>query len=91
MGANVDAIVEGGEMGIPASRNVNFDANVEGVQASWSLLDQKLGHLRRGDRQAMEFIDERLFGEVSDPARRKQERLHNAWTLLELAERGVSR
>jgi len=49
---------EGGKMGIPASRNVNFDADVEGVQASWSVLDQKLGHLRRGDRKAMDFLPE---------------------------------
>ena len=55
LGANVDAFAEGGKMGIQAARNVNFDADVEGVQASWSVLDQKLGHLRRGDRQHLDF------------------------------------
>lgn len=55
LGANVDAFAEGGKMGIPAGRNVNFDADVEGVQASWSVVDQKLAHLRRGDRHHLDF------------------------------------
>ncbi len=45
-------------MGIPATHNVDFDAAVAGVQASWSVLDQKLGQLRRGNRQAMDFLPE---------------------------------
>jgi hypothetical protein len=28
------------------------------VEASWSVLDQKLGHLRRGDRQHLDFMPE---------------------------------
>ncbi|MBL0178816.1 MAG: hypothetical protein IPP98_06765 [Gemmatimonadetes bacterium] len=34
------------------------DADVEGVQASWSVVDQKLGHLRRGDRARLDFLPE---------------------------------
>ena len=28
---------------------------IEGVQAACSMVDQKLGHLRRGDRQHLDF------------------------------------
>jgi len=60
LGANVDAFAEGGRIGIPATHNVNFDADVEGVDASWSILAQKVGRLREGDRQGLAFMpDER--------------------------------
>ena len=60
LGANVDAFAEGGQMGIPATHNVNFDADAAGVSASWMVLDKKIAHLRRGNRQALEFTtDER--------------------------------
>lgn len=58
LGANVDAFAEGGRMGIPATHNVNFDADAEGVQASWSVVDEKLRRYRGGDRKALEFVAE---------------------------------
>lgn len=45
-------------MWIPAGRNVDFDADVEGVQASWSVVDQMLGHLRRRDWARLGFSPE---------------------------------
>lgn len=34
------------------------DTDALGVQASWSVVDQKLGHLRRGDRAWLDFSPE---------------------------------
>lgn len=58
LGANVDAFAEGAQMGIPATHNVNFDADADGVQASWSVVDEKLRRYRGGDRKALEFMPE---------------------------------
>lgn len=58
LGANVDALMEGGQIGIPATHNVNFDADEAGVMASWQLLDKKLASLRSGNRQDLAFMPE---------------------------------
>ena len=55
LGANVDAFAEARQMGIPRTHSVDYDANTEGVDASWVVLGGKFGVYHGGDKKALEF------------------------------------
>ena len=57
LGANQDAIQEGGQMGFQAARSVDFDANAGGVQAAMSVMHDKIAFKRQMGRAAsMDFV-----------------------------------
>ncbi|WP_396626082.1 VWA domain-containing protein [Luteitalea sp.] len=57
LGANQDAIQEGGQMGFQASRAVDFDADAGGVYAAMSVMAAKVSAKRaRGHLASMDFV-----------------------------------
>jgi len=57
LGANQDAIQEGGSMGVAAASSLNFDASEDGVRGAMSSVSASMGRMRRGEAQTLEYTE----------------------------------
>jgi Mg-chelatase subunit ChlD len=58
LGANQDAIQEGGGMGVAAESSLSFDASEDGVRGAMSSVSASVGRMRRGEAQSLEYTEE---------------------------------
>ena len=58
LGANQDAIQEGGEVGVAAGASLTYDASAAGARAAMSGLSASIGRVRRGETTKVEYTRE---------------------------------
>jgi hypothetical protein len=58
LGANQDAIQEGGSVGVAAGASLTYDASGAGTRAAMSGLSASIGRMRRGEAAKVEFTDQ---------------------------------
>jgi uncharacterized protein YegL len=58
LGANQDAIQEGGSMGVAADASLTYAATSEGTREAMSSTSASMGRMRRGESRSMEYTDD---------------------------------
>ncbi len=58
LGANQDAIQEGGSFGVDAGASLTYGASAVGARAAMSSLSSSVGRVRRGEAAKVEYTDE---------------------------------
>jgi Mg-chelatase subunit ChlD len=58
LGANQDAIREGGRMGVSAQSSLNFEASSSGTREAVQSMSASMGRMRRGEAKTLEFTED---------------------------------
>jgi Mg-chelatase subunit ChlD len=58
LGANQDAIQEGGSVGVAAGASLTYDASAAGTRSAMSGLSASIGRVRRGETAKVEYTDQ---------------------------------
>jgi Mg-chelatase subunit ChlD len=57
LGANQDAIAEGGRVGVAAASSLTYDATAAGVSASMAAASSAIGRVRRGEDRSLRYSE----------------------------------
>lgn len=58
LGANQDAIQEGGRLGVDAASSLTYDASPTGAREAFAAMSSSVGKKRRGETKSLEFTSE---------------------------------
>ena len=58
LGANQDAIEEGGRIGVAAASSLNYDASQEGTRQAFSVMSSSMSRRRSGLSKSMEYTED---------------------------------
>jgi hypothetical protein len=58
LGANQDAIEEGGRLGVAADASLTYTASPTGTREAFRAVSNSMGRRRRGETESLEFTEE---------------------------------